>query len=737
MGLVQIDIFEDELETSLISLKKRKNVFEETDNARQMKCRKKIKKSELGESSDGGEKTEEESKRKVLIEIESSSKKKGVRLRKKDFILISESKSGGSGKDKKGKKVRVRDIEDMLQQSSSLGLRKKENKVKSESTIVKWLTLQTRSSPNQLLDGIPSKLAHYVVDKFKAREMEIRTLSGNIKVDTDSIHSLLGMPKGEVLDDKVKEWRDLYEGRFVAPSEIVKNIESSRDEDTETYFRNIDWCDYIIENLKVCKIGWNRFDNSSPFNGSLTILTMLYVDSVECRKMKVNYTINQITFWTMDRLRIRERFEIKGKGFGKGRFKGLTISVNNQTVGEMEDISLEFQEEYISVLKKLDDFEEKKRRLKMIYLRFIKKNIERSKVVSLIERHEFILQVKPVWPQDNSLEETNSKINEMLKKINEEIVDQEIVDEEIHGVNENEMEDNNIDISVDLEACDNIDVNQVFQNEATETSVNENEMQDKNIDISVDLEGDDNIDVNQGFQNEATEIEATEKSERKEMQCNDEQNENKIVELGKAQKVIVNVELPNKGTNSEGGKIPKKSKKCKHIEDAPSYSMGLTQDGLILTGEEKENTGNTDFDKVPEVPKTEYIQKEVEEINQQTDKGTYEEAENVDVDMNQQMHENEKQENAATSKLNEEGVKNVDDNDAPNYSLGLTQDGLILTADGQLNKDKEGDDEGLKEKETSIPLDVEPLDVEPISQYFVVMWLNPAKKKENSGSGNQ
>ncbi|KAI3676541.1 hypothetical protein L1987_86152 [Smallanthus sonchifolius] len=403
---------------------------------------------------------------KVLIKIESSSKNKGVRLRKKDFILISESKSRDLEKIKKSKKVRVGDIKEILQQSSSLELTKRKNKVKSESTKVKWLTLQTRSSPNQLLDGIPSKLAHYVVDKFKARKMEIRTPSGDIKVDTDSIHSLLGVPKGgikmysitplEVLDDKVKEWRDQYEGRFMAPSEIVRHIESSRDEDIETDFRNIDWCDYIIENLKVCKIGWNRFDNSSPFNGPLTVLTILYVDSVECRKMKVDYTINQITFWTMDRMRIRKRLEIKGKGFSKGRFKGLTISVNNQTIGEREDISLEFQEEYISVLKKLDDFEEKKKEIENDLSEIYKKNIERSKVILILITNEF--------------EDT--------------------------GVNDNEMEDNNIDILVELEVDDNIDVNQVFQNEATEIRVNDNEMENKNIDISVDLEADDNVDVN-------------------------------------------------------------------------------------------------------------------------------------------------------------------------------------------------------------------------------------------------
>ncbi|KAI3762293.1 hypothetical protein L1987_52718 [Smallanthus sonchifolius] len=509
------------------------------------------------------------------------------------------------------------------------------------------------------VDGIPSKLAHYVVDKFKAKKMKIKTPSGHIKFDTDSIHRLLGVPKGgiklysitplEVLEDKVKEWRDQYEGCFVAPSEIVRHIESARDEDSfefrmdfvmlfvtvmiqclkqgrlkeeilkyfiaETDFRNIDWCDYIIENLKVCKIGWNRFDNNSPFSGPLTVL-MCGVPEDEGSRV-------------------------------------LTISINNQTVGEMEHISLEFQEEYTSVLKKLDDFEEKKNEIENDLSVIYNKNIERSKVVSLMEKHELILQVKPSWPQDNSLKETNSKIGDLLKKINE-----EIVDGEIDGVNENEMEDNNIDIALDLEADDNLDVSQEFQKETTE--------------IVWQL-------------------------------CN---KLNVTVVLKKNNEEIVDEEID--GQNVEAW--------------------------------------NIDFDKVPEVPKTVYVQKEVEEINQQTDKGTREkyvdvvearkttvdenneatneEEENVDVDMNKQMHENEKPKNEATSKLNEEGVKNVDNNDGPNYSLGLTQDGLILTPEGQINKDKEADEEVQKENEIlggeeDIETDI-PLDVEPISQYFMI-----------------
>ncbi|KAI3811287.1 hypothetical protein L1987_21008 [Smallanthus sonchifolius] len=188
----------------------------------------------------------------------------------------------------------------------------------------------------------------------------------------------------------------------------------------------------------------------------------------------------------MDRLRIRERLKIKGRGFGKGRFKGLTVSVNNASAGEMDDVSLEFQ--------KLDDLKEKKKEIEIEIAGIYNKNIERSKVVSLIERFELLLQVIPVWSEDIS-------------------------------VNEIEMEDNNIeklDIQVDnskqhLEYDDNIDINH------------------------------DNIDINQGIQSETT-------------------------EKGYADHF--------KDNNRFAG-----------FADGPSYSIGLTQDGLSLTADEHLQTG--------------------------------------------------------------------------------------------------------------------------------------------------
>lgn len=209
-----------------------------------------------------------------------------------------------------------------------------------------WLSLTTRSSPLQLykcvkglkekqrdavvkmgfgkilqfkIDGIPGKLAHYVVDNFDPDKMEIKVENGSIKIDEMAIHRLLGIPceglqihKMEPFDSmayEVKEWRARYPGRFIPVTNIVENIEQAADGDTfffrldflmmfitimvechsqgscreylfkkitmHTDFSQIDWCAYVIQAMKPCKRNWRRCDPGCQFAGPLTILTVI------------------------------------------------------------------------------------------------------------------------------------------------------------------------------------------------------------------------------------------------------------------------------------------------------------------------------------------------------------------------------------------------------------------------------------------------------------------------------
>ncbi|KAM0019868.1 hypothetical protein Hdeb2414_s0025g00660781 [Helianthus debilis subsp. tardiflorus] len=68
----------------------------------------------------------------------------------------------------------------------------------------------------------------------------------------------------------------------------------------------------------MCKDGWQRDSTSKYFNGSLTILVMLYVDRTLCGDINTVRTSSPLSFRTKETLSRRHIWEIKNGGFGKG-----------------------------------------------------------------------------------------------------------------------------------------------------------------------------------------------------------------------------------------------------------------------------------------------------------------------------------------------------------------------------------------------------------------------------------
>ncbi|KAJ0752194.1 hypothetical protein HanPI659440_Chr09g0321531 [Helianthus annuus] len=259
-----------------------------------------------------------------------------------------------------------------------------------------WPGIRTRSSPIQLarcinvlsleqriivkrmgfgrllkfkVDGLPAKLANYVVERFNPLDMEINLSCGKIKVDAKAIHKLIGIPRGgvhlsslpkvEPKDEAVTKWRDRFSGRYVPPTKMVDMIETSDGEDSFNFrmdflmcfvtlmidchkqgclrpwildhimsdmdFSKIDWCQFVLEKLKKCKNGWKSNDSNRPFTGALTILVLLYVDRVRCEGMDVDYSIYPVTFWTKQKLKQRQLLEIRKGAFGTGKLKAQTV----------------------------------------------------------------------------------------------------------------------------------------------------------------------------------------------------------------------------------------------------------------------------------------------------------------------------------------------------------------------------------------------------------------------------
>ncbi|KAK9080788.1 hypothetical protein SSX86_000546 [Deinandra increscens subsp. villosa] len=221
-------------------------------------------------------------------------------------------------------------------------------------------------------DGIPSKIGYFVVDNFDPQEMEIKAATSSVKVDSVSINKLLGIPMGSKSflkskrskrrDPAVNEWRKRYPNKDVSPKELVDQVMSSPDEDSFNFrmdflmcficvmvdcssqgrvkqkiakkvYSDIDWsdinfCEYILQVLKDCKNGWKP---SSNFNGPLTILTLLYVDSFVCEGMDIDEDKNAISFWNMENLQVRQKMEARNGGFGLGEKKELSHVVDDGT----------------------------------------------------------------------------------------------------------------------------------------------------------------------------------------------------------------------------------------------------------------------------------------------------------------------------------------------------------------------------------------------------------------------
>lgn len=168
--------------------------------------------------------------------------------------------------------------------------------------------------------GIPSKLGHFVVDKFHARSMKLKLEKGDIEITPELIQNIFGIPCGGipveslVAKDKNKECYVNWRSQFVKelrPRDILRRIEETEDNgiifvlnfiilflnsmvecipsgkcktdvleciDEDVDIKTVDWCGYIYECLKRCKNGWKRDDTGSYFTGPVTILMVIFLN---------------------------------------------------------------------------------------------------------------------------------------------------------------------------------------------------------------------------------------------------------------------------------------------------------------------------------------------------------------------------------------------------------------------------------------------------------------------------
>ncbi|PWA49470.1 hypothetical protein CTI12_AA482120 [Artemisia annua] len=261
----------------------------------------------------------------------------------------------------------------------------------SKGECSKTYTFQTRSSPKKLfnaiqtltpvqkmcleriglggildfkLDGIPNKIAFYVVDNFNPETMEIKILNDAIVITKELIGELLGISNDgtDIMEEEVEKdlemverWNEQFDKKEILTGDVKAVIRKSKVADMnfklnfivlfanvmggvkgkavcdlsvldhirhDTDLASINWCEYVWRGLKSCKDGWKKEMTNSYFLGPLTLLTMAYVDGVMCDKFDVPRVRPPTKFWTFELLKEREKVECDGKGLGMGGKQG-------------------------------------------------------------------------------------------------------------------------------------------------------------------------------------------------------------------------------------------------------------------------------------------------------------------------------------------------------------------------------------------------------------------------------
>ncbi|KAD5507737.1 hypothetical protein E3N88_15440 [Mikania micrantha] len=229
--------------------------------------------------------------------------------------------------------------------------------------------------------GIPAKLGHFVVDKFHAKSMKLKLENGDIQITPELIHHICGIPCGGtsveslVAKDKNKECYVNWRSQFVKelrPNDILRRIEETEaddmifvlnfiilflnsmvecipsgkcktdvleriDEDVD--FKSVDWCGYIYECLKKCKVGWNRDDIRSYFTGPVTFLILIYLEVTRFKQLDTPINVPSIKFWSVEMMKKREVLEIESGGFGRCELKNLSEKRVAQEECKLESMS--------------------------------------------------------------------------------------------------------------------------------------------------------------------------------------------------------------------------------------------------------------------------------------------------------------------------------------------------------------------------------------------------------------
>ncbi|MFS8002094.1 hypothetical protein Hanom_Chr13g01198061 [Helianthus anomalus] len=221
------------------------------------------------------------------------------------------------------------------------------------------------------VSDINALLAYFVVDRLDTEKMEINHGDRQIKVDKECIRRIMGVPyRGiRVVNDAegcsdaekvVEAWKNRFVKVLISCKNIVDKIRENCYEDEEMFkidfamlflatmiastknghamytilcwfylskgFKEHDWCQLIMDTIRVWKSDWDRSDRDSFFFwGSLTVLVVRRVTLKYIHVICNEIVWNLRSAFGQNMISLQKDLEIKNGGFGLGDVRELYV----------------------------------------------------------------------------------------------------------------------------------------------------------------------------------------------------------------------------------------------------------------------------------------------------------------------------------------------------------------------------------------------------------------------------
>ncbi|CAH1427002.1 unnamed protein product [Lactuca virosa] len=154
-------------------------------------------------------------------------------------------------------------------------------------------------------NGISGKLARFVVNSFNPSDMKIHLPNAKIDITLELVHDLLGIPLGK------------------------------------TDMREIDWCGFITNCLKMSKMTWDETDRGNYYCGPLLVLLLAYLEFMRNDKNEKRQ-IHALHFLDYEMMVKREKAELKSGDFGTLEWNDDVIENDEESdTDQNEDMKLD------------------------------------------------------------------------------------------------------------------------------------------------------------------------------------------------------------------------------------------------------------------------------------------------------------------------------------------------------------------------------------------------------------